>query len=496
MKTSIFTILCVITTALVLCTNFSYPQTIPLFERSDYTVGQNIIGIEKGDFNQDNYTDIVLLGSGGNITVLPGSGDGAFNEPIHTIVGSGSRFIHVDDFNNDGIDDLIIESALLLNDGSGNFSEEIAQDFSGLYPPVTGDVNGDGYIDVLTVLSHYENGHIYHELAVATGHGDGTFGEIVCNDLPFASSVILKEIGDFNCDTIPDLLITYQLDYDENGPLFKASAPISFFCFGFMPGHGDGSFDDVIENEWYWAGETADFNNDGILDVLGGIYLEPTFSVLSGDGSGIFNPVWESPAVDYGGPRYFILDINGDDILDIGLYEASGGDYIIQAIVFFTGNGDGTFSDFFTYTINDFNFRPSRQTTVVCDLNNDNYDDFVIAPEDSSYVYVFINSGQKTFISDAETTTELSISSCSLLQNSPNPFNNSTVISFHVTENTSIILDVYDISGQKVDTLADRIMGKGTYSIIFDGSGLASGMYFYSLRTPKSVRSGKMLLVK
>lgn len=491
-----FTVLCIIISASIPYAKSSFPQTPPLFIRSDFAIGHDIIDIEKGNFNHDDFADIVLLGNGGNITILLGNGDGSLTEAMHSTIGSESRFIHVDDFNNDCISDLVIENALFLSDGSGNFDEEIALDYSGLYSPVTGDVNGDGFTDLLTVVSHYEDEHIIHQLSVALGYGDGTFGESVWSDLPFASRVYLVKLENFNTDTAPDLLITYQLDYDEYGPLFKTSAPMSFFCFGFMPGHGDGSFDDVIENKWYWAGSAVDFSNDGIPDVLGGIYLEPTFHVMLGDGIGNFDPIWESPVADYGSPYFFILDVNGDNIMDIGLYRTCGGDYLIDGIEFFTGTGDGTFFSPVTYKIDDFNFQPSLQTTVVCDVNNDGCDDFIVAPEDNSYVYIFTNSGQTTIISDTGKYGGLTILPCILYQNLPNPFNNSTVISFYIEHNTFVTLDIYDIEGQKVDSLVDRTMGKGTYSVVFNGSDLASGIYFYDLRTPEFYQTGKMLIIK
>ncbi|MBN1290349.1 MAG: VCBS repeat-containing protein, partial [Candidatus Latescibacteria bacterium] len=166
-----FTVLCIIISASIPYAKSSFPQTPPLFIRSDFAIGHDIIDIEKGNFNHDDFADIVLLGNGGNITILLGNGDGSLTEAMHSTIGSESRFIHVDDFNNDCISDLVIENALFLSDGSGNFDEEIALDYSGLYSPVTGDVNGDGFTDLLTVVSHYEDEHIIHQLSVALGYG-------------------------------------------------------------------------------------------------------------------------------------------------------------------------------------------------------------------------------------------------------------------------------------------------------------------------------------
>jgi len=55
---------------------------------------------------------------------------------------------------------------------------------------------------------------------------------------------------------------------------------------------------------------------------------------------------------------------------------------------------------------------------------------------------------------------------------------------------------VYNVSGQKVATLVDDEMDGGTHSVMFDGSDLASGVYFYRLESGGHTATGKMLLMK
>jgi hypothetical protein len=68
-----------------------------------------------------------------------------------------------------------------------------------------------------------------------------------------------------------------------------------------------------------------------------------------------------------------------------------------------------------------------------------------------------------------------------LAHNYPNPFNPRTKISFRLAERADVELKVYDLRGQEVRTLASGNMDAGSYSLTFDGAGLASGMYFYRL---------------
>jgi len=84
----------------------------------------------------------------------------------------------------------------------------------------------------------------------------------------------------------------------------------------------------------------------------------------------------------------------------------------------------------------------------------------------------------------------------SLDQNRPNPFNPSTTITFSIPVSAPVSLDVYSVSGQKIATLASGIISAGSHSVIFDGSGLASGVYYYHLQSSGYAKTGRMLLVK
>jgi hypothetical protein len=83
-----------------------------------------------------------------------------------------------------------------------------------------------------------------------------------------------------------------------------------------------------------------------------------------------------------------------------------------------------------------------------------------------------------------------------LNQNYPNPFNPSTVISWNLVVSSDVELTVYNIVGAKVATLVKGNMNAGSHSYEFDGSRLASGVYYYQLvaGTQKQVR--KMVLLK
>jgi hypothetical protein len=88
-----------------------------------------------------------------------------------------------------------------------------------------------------------------------------------------------------------------------------------------------------------------------------------------------------------------------------------------------------------------------------------------------------------------------------LYQNYPNPANNKTMIRFTVSDNTRISLNIYDISGRLIKTLAKGIPGAGSYFVIWDGrnsSGIEvpAGVYLYQLRAGSYRETHKLLLVR
>lgn len=84
----------------------------------------------------------------------------------------------------------------------------------------------------------------------------------------------------------------------------------------------------------------------------------------------------------------------------------------------------------------------------------------------------------------------------SLSQNYPNPFNPGTVISYQLSGNSSVELNVFDALGRKVATLVNKKQSAGNYSVNFDGRNLSSGMYWYRLEAGNRAEIKKMTLIK
>ena len=92
--------------------------------------------------------------------------------------------------------------------------------------------------------------------------------------------------------------------------------------------------------------------------------------------------------------------------------------------------------------------------------------------------------------------TESNISENKLNQNYPNPFNPITKISYSIKEQSFVKIKIYDISGRELISLVNEMKNPGDYFVNFDGSNMASGIYYYKIIAGNFVAIRKMLLIK
>jgi hypothetical protein len=83
-----------------------------------------------------------------------------------------------------------------------------------------------------------------------------------------------------------------------------------------------------------------------------------------------------------------------------------------------------------------------------------------------------------------------------LLQNYPNPFNATTTFSYDLPKAGRVSLCVYDVLGHEIAVLKNGIAEAGTHRVTFDGSNLASGIYFARLEAGKFTQTKKLVLLK
>jgi hypothetical protein len=104
--------------------------------------------------------------------------------------------------------------------------------------------------------------------------------------------------------------------------------------------------------------------------------------------------------------------------------------------------------------------------------------------------------GSRSVIGTVEADVSYNPSEFVLSQNYPNPFNPSTVIRYQIPEDGFVTLKIYDLLGNELATLFEGEQNRGSYTANWDASGIASGVYFYTLITGNNSASKKLMLLR
>ena len=83
-----------------------------------------------------------------------------------------------------------------------------------------------------------------------------------------------------------------------------------------------------------------------------------------------------------------------------------------------------------------------------------------------------------------------------LYQNYPNPFNPSTTIKYSIPKQANVMLKIYDLLGEEIETLVNEEKSAGNYEVQFDGSGFSSGVYFYQMLSGDFTDTKKFVFMK
>src|SRR6266481_3683663 len=299
-------------------------------------------GIAVGDFNGDGKVDLAVVNFGDwNIYVLLGNGDGTFQAARSVYVATGGGFpwyVVAADFNGDGKLDLAVSNyqdnslSVLLGNGDGTFQAPQTTPV-GTNPAkvAVGDFNGDGKPDL--VVSSVANGTV----SVLLGKGDGTFLPPLVT--PAGSDPWYFAVGDFNgdgkldlavadygcpldCNSSPSNTVTVLL-VNGDGRLDLAVTNLNDNTVSVLLGNGNGTFqaphtfaDPGMTHPYFVA--VGDFNRDGKLDLVISNELNTTVSVLLGNGDGTFQAAQDF-AVDNDPVSVTVNDFNGDGAPDLAV---------------------------------------------------------------------------------------------------------------------------------------------------------------------------------
>ena len=421
-------------------------------------IGENLVQYfgssiaSAGDVNGDSFAD-VLIG-------------GAYNS---SSTFAGKAYLYLGGVSMDSTADVVMNGEMI----SDRFGYSVSS---------AGDVNGDGFSDVIIGSINNDAGGMDAGRAYVY-FGDANMDNIAdwistgeASEDQFGSSV--ASVGDVNGDGFGDIIVgAYQ--NDAGG--MDAGRAYVYFGAANMDSIADWTFTGEAEEDLFGlaVGAAGDVNGDGIADVIigapyndfGGVdagkaylYLSsPTIPVELTSFSAIYNKTditlqWETATE---------LNNKGFKV------ERSIDQCDWKNIAFIQGNGNSTSPKVYGYVDNDL---LAGDTKFQYRLKQIDYD--------GSFGY--------TDIVEVEVVPE----QYELLQNYPNPFNPSTKIVFSIPEASFVQLKVYDVLGNEVSTLVNEEHNAGVYSIDFSGTRLTSGTYFYRLKAGNYVEIKKMVLLK
>jgi hypothetical protein len=290
-----------------------------------------------GDVNADRKPDLFVCG-GTTLTVLLGNGRGGFepatNAPIKLPHGAGEMV--VGDFNRDGRLDWAgahhdhYDVMVALGKGNGGFISASGSPFAARDPGkrphthglATGDVNGDGKLDLVTA-NNEDN-----DVSVLLGDGEGRFVRAPGSPFPVGRSPYPIALMDVNGDRMLDLVAP------NSGPGVRTITVLL--------GDGRGAFRPAPQSPFRAAGDAyfvavADVNDDRRPDLIATHDEDSHATLLLGDGQGGFKPATGSP-VELGNRAWGIVaaDLNGDGNVDL----AAAGQNAVAVLV---GDGRGAF---------------------------------------------------------------------------------------------------------------------------------------------------------
>lgn len=126
------------------------------------------------------------------------------------------------------------------------------------------------------------------------------------------------------------------------------------------------------------------------------------------------------------------------------------------------------------------------------------WDDYRNTATNSTDIYAQRVSGNGTLgLETGRSEEKISLpAGFTLNQNYPNPFITETRISFKLAMSGFVSLKVFNIEGKEVSTLVNEEMEPGSYTVMFDATGLPGGVYYYCLKTGDENDTRSMVLLK
>ncbi len=501
------------------------------------TDGGSSIGGTWGDYDNDGDADLFVANrQGENNFLYRNEGNGAFTKIMTGNIvtdGGNSNSSSWVDFDNDGDLDLYVinfneADFLYRNDGAGTFTRittgppvtDISFSISGVWA----DYDNDGDQDLFISNGGNQNNFLYRN------EGNGVFTKIttgaIVND---GGSAIGCSWGDYNNDGNSDLFVANFLG--QNNFLYRNDGPPNYTFTKITAGVIVNDGGNSVGSVW------GDIDNDGDLDLfVGDDGQNNSLYLNSGPPDYVFTKMTTGSIVNDGGNTFGVTLCDYDRDGDLDAFAANREN---QNNFLYANNGNSNhWVNILCVGVNSnrsaigakigvkANFNGTaiwqrREVAAQSGYNSQNgfpaafglgeatrIDSLIIVwPSRNRDTFVGIAVDQFLTITEGGKITRVEQPDKNLpeqfrlLQNHPNPFNPSTTISFRLPSPTRVILQIYDILGRPVKTLADQLQTAGLHSVVWDGTDqherrASSGIYICHLQAGSFTQSQKMILVE
>ena len=338
--------------------------------------GEGIYGAVADDFNGDGYIDLVTSNStGNNISIILGDSNGSFGSPVNYATGAVASGMNKGDFNNDGKLDVVVTNqadhsiSVLLGNGDGTLNPAINSPIVSGQPfvVVCHDFDNNSILDL--VVACYSG-----DLLIMTGDGEGNFS--VLNTYFVSAWMGSINLADFNNDGTLDIAVPGGFSYE----------------ILFLEGLGGGNFAlpvvlNCSERPFYTL--ATDLNSDSLPDIIAANWLDTCITVFFNSGNFSFDPplYYLFPGPSWASPGTVDLaDFNYDGISDLLVSFGT-----LNGIAVLRGTGNGNF-----LSAQHFTGASGSVLVIAADVNQDGKTDVIDPSQNSSAYYVLLNCTENT----------------------------------------------------------------------------------------------------
>jgi len=477
---------------------------------AEYTVPCGAWSVCAEDLDLDGDKDIVVghkycsQTDWGGISILDNNGYGEFDLVDSLFFTNGFAYVNGNYIDNNNYIDVLSQYVsddpaptnnrfigIVYNYGYQHFNNIIYYSLNTretIHYITTGDIDGDNDIDIIVSSN---NGFFWGYLL---NNGNGEYSLPVYYNLNFPPGCITSK--DLNRDGRDDIVV-------GGGQLL--------IYYSYQTGLDSTS---VSINAYLTDLEISDIDNDGNNDIIGIDWGIPGTTkrllIYSNNENNYFQLVY-TKWIDEAMADMFVSDINNDTYPDV-LYNVSysypNSEYEKTHTYILYNNGDNTFADPIDYQtyLGSCEYTTSIKSFCV-DVDDNGLRDIITVNYSYSgdnSINILFQDETGNFVEEPQVICdEFKIENVKLkINNHPNPFNPVTTISFELPFDSEVVLNIYNIKGQKVKSLIANEMSKGKHSVVWSGEDdrgrkVSSGVYFYQIAVNGEIeRMNKCLLLK